>query len=102
MQPLDVSVFHPLKQAYAQILKEYKMHTLAANISKAVFPTIPRKLWVISFKPSHLSSRFKTTGIHPLDRKAISDDRLRTGVPFRKSTEDQPTTNTSAAYQQLA
>ena len=42
MQPLDVSVFRPLKQAYSKILKEYKTATLAANISKAVFPTLLR------------------------------------------------------------
>lgn len=97
MQPLDVSVFHPLKQAYTKILKEYKIDTLASNISKAVFPTLLSKLWDISFKPSHLCAGFKTTGIHPLDRKAISDERLRTGIPFRKSTEYQPTSSMSTA-----
>ena len=37
LQPLDVSVFHPLKQAYFKILKEYKLETLAENVTKAVF-----------------------------------------------------------------
>lgn len=69
--PLDVSAFHPLKQAYFKILKKYKTNTLAANISKAVIPTLVNMLWDVSFKSSHLCSGFKATGIHPLNQEII-------------------------------
>ena len=84
LQPLDISVFHPLKQAYFKILKEYKLETLAENVTKAVFPSLLRKLWEVSFKPNHLTSGFKTTGLHPLNRQAITDSQLQTGIPYRK------------------
>lgn len=38
LQPLDVGVYGPVKQAWKKILKVHKMETLAANISKEVFP----------------------------------------------------------------
>ena len=88
MQPLDVSVFRPLKRAYSNILKEYKTDTLAANNSKAIFPTILSKLWDVSFKPSHLCSGFKATGIHPLNWEAISGGKLKTGIPFREPPKE--------------
>ena len=101
MQPLDVSVFRPLKQAYSKILKEYKTATLAGNISKAVFPSLLNQLWDVSFKPSHLCSGFQATGIHPLQREVISNEKLNAGVAFRKPpTQDQllSTTPSSTAH----
>ena len=34
LQPMDVGVFRPLKQCYYNILKEYKMQTMAENVTK--------------------------------------------------------------------
>ena len=94
MQPLDVSVFYPLKRAYSNILKEYKTDTLALNISKAIFPTILKKVWDVSFMPiaSHLCSSFRATRIHPLNREAISGGKLKTVTPFREPPKDDQTT----------
>ena len=38
MQPLNVGVYHPVKQAWSIVLKDYKIKTLAANVTKDVFP----------------------------------------------------------------
>ena len=44
----------------------------------------------IPFKPSHLCSGFQATEIHPLQRNAISNEKLNTGIGFRKPpTQDQ-------------
>ena len=90
MQPLDISVFRPLKQAHSKILKEYKTATLAGNISKAVLPSLLNQLWDMSFKPSHLYSGFQATGIHPLKREAISNEKLSTGIAESKTNYHQP------------
>lgn len=38
LQPLDVGVFGPIKKAWNKILKEHKTQTMAANVTKEVFP----------------------------------------------------------------
>ena len=92
MQPLDVSVFYPLKGAYSNILKECNTDTLAVNITKAIFSTILRKVWDVSFLPSHLCSSFRATRIHPLNREAISGGKLKTDIPFKEPPKDDQTT----------
>ena len=77
MQPLDVSVFYPLKQAYSKILKEYKTATLAAKLSQ--------KQYFQHFFVSYgicLSSQVTfvlATGIHPLKQEEFLDEKLKTG-----------------------
>ena len=96
-QLLDISVFHPLKQTYFKFLKEFKTKTLAANVSKAAFPSFLHMLWNVSFKLNHLCSGFRAAGIHPLNQQAITNTQLETGVPFqRPSSTDEPTCSTSS------
>ena len=38
LQPLDVGVYSPFKQTWKRILKAYKTSTMAANVTKDVFP----------------------------------------------------------------
>ena len=38
LQPLDVGVYGPVKQAWKKILKDYKTETLAANVTKEALP----------------------------------------------------------------
>ena len=44
LQPIDVGVFHPLKQCYYNILKEYRMQTMAENVTKNIFPSLIKQL----------------------------------------------------------
>ena len=71
LQPLDVSIYHPLKQAYTAILKEYKIDTVADNVTKVVFPCLMKKLWERSFKANYLVAGFRATGLYPLDQTAV-------------------------------
>ena len=38
LQPLDVGVYGPIKQTWKKILKDHKLKTMAANVTKEVFP----------------------------------------------------------------
>lgn len=73
LQPLDVGVYGPLKQAWkSRILPQYKRETRAANITKEDFPKLVRQLWDISFKPQHLQGGFRESGLFPFtDRKSV-------------------------------
>ena len=99
LQPLDVSVYHPVKQSWAIVLKEYKLETMAENVMKAVFPSLIRKLWGHCLLPHHLKSGFRTTGLYPLNRRAIPESKLATGIPFSPliSQSSQSSTSTASA-----
>ena len=40
LQPLDVGVYGPVKQAWKKVLKDHKLKTVAANVTKEDFPGI--------------------------------------------------------------
>ena len=82
LQPLDVSVYHPLKQAWAAVVKKYKLESMADNVTKCVFPSLISKLWERSFKSSHLLAGFRSTGLYPLDQTVVQG-KLAASVPFR-------------------
>ena len=87
LQPLDVSVYHPLKQAWGAVLKEFKLASMADNVTKSVFPSLIYKLWEQSFKRHHVIAGFHATGLHPLDR-AVVVGKLATSAPFREPASD--------------
>ena len=44
LQPLDVGVYAPVKQAWRAVLREYKLNTRASNVDKEVFPKLLSQL----------------------------------------------------------
>ena len=100
LQPLDVGVFGPFKHAWSQVLKQYKLETLAAKVDRQTFPSLLQKIWDQVLLPEHLIGGFRGTGLHPLSREAIPDAKLKVSAPFEDSPEaassSQETTTTSA------
>ena len=56
LQPLDVGVYGPVKQAWAKALKEYKIRSRAQNVDRTVFPYLIAQLWHTSFTKHRLQS----------------------------------------------
>lgn len=83
LQPLDVGVYGPLKQAWKKILADYKLATRASNIGKEEFPSLLYQLWDRSFKPQHLQGGFKETGLFPFKYSAIPSWKLAPAMPFQ-------------------
>lgn len=99
LQPLDVSVYHPVKHYWTKVLKDFKLESMGENVSKSVFPSLIRKLWEGSFKPSHIVSAFCAAGLHPLDR-AVVLGKITASVPFHEpsagsSSSTAPSTSSS-------
>ncbi len=92
LQPLDVGVFGPFKTAWSQVLKGYKLETLAAKVDRQTFPSLITKIWDKVLLPEHLVGGFRGTGIHPLSQEAIPDSKLKISAPFEQETsqEDAP------------
>ena len=78
LQPLDVGVFGPFKKAWAQVLKDYKLETLAAKVDRLSFPSLLAKTWDRMLLPEHLIGGFRGAGIRPLSRNAIPESKLKT------------------------
>ena len=89
LQPLDVSVYSPVKQAWKRILNTYKLKTRAANIGKEDFPGLLKQLWDSSFKESHLIGGFRETGLYPFNQSAIPSWKIAPALPIqaRSSTD---------------
>lgn len=90
LQPLDVGVYGPAKQAWRKILKEYKLESRASKIDRTVFPTLIAKLWSQSFTKLHLQSGFRATGLYPLNRAAIPESRLAVSAVYRSECSRSP------------
>ena len=56
IQPLDVSVFGPIKSEWRKILKMYQIQTHASIITKEDFPSLLAELCEKSFLPGHFKS----------------------------------------------
>ena len=94
LQPLDVGVFGPFKTAWAQVLKKYKLETLAAKVDRQTFPSLISKIWDKVLLPEHLIGGFRKSGIHPLSREAIPDSALKISASF---TSEKPGEQSSAS-----
>ena len=104
MQPLDVSVFGPLKSCWRKVLKEHQLATCAAIVTKEDFPMLLSRLWDLSFLPQHLRSGFSKCGLCPFNREAIPAHKLSKADPHKISSaseqhpgEGQDGVNTSSS-----
>lgn len=75
-QPLDVSFFRPLKEAWRYCLAKWKdSNTRLKAIPKSSFPTLLResleRINNVGSISENLKSGFRATGIHPIDRNLI-------------------------------
>lgn len=86
LQPLDVGVYGPLKQAWKKILADFKRQTRAANISKEEFPNLVAQLWSASFKPQHLQGGFRESGLFPFRCDAIPSWKVAPALPLQATS----------------
>ena len=91
LQPLDVGVYGPVKQAWKRILNTYKMKTCAANIGKEEFPGLLQQLWESSFKESHLIGGFRETGLYPFNQSAIPSWKIAPALPMQAGSSTDTT-----------
>ena len=71
-QPLDKAVFGPLKVSWRQACHRYIVENPGSKISKHNFFLVFSEAWVRALTPKNTVSGFRTTGVYPPDRNAIS------------------------------
>ena len=102
LQPLDVGVFGPVKNAWRSVLKEHQIATCASTVTikTGVSITASKRVRLIVPSFQHFTSGFRRTGLCPLSKDAIPTSRLRKALPFsRPATESQPQQNEPSASQ---
>ena len=90
LQPLDKTVYGPMKTFYNQACVSWMKD--ASNAGKAmtihIIPMMLKYAFTKAMTPENIQSGFKVTGIYPFDRNVFSEDRfkchqLRTNVLMR-------------------
>ncbi|KAJ8941959.1 hypothetical protein NQ314_010178 [Rhamnusium bicolor] len=88
LQPLDVSVFHPLKNGWKKGIQKFKMDNEGRKLKRENFGPLLKVVMEQSIKPDIITNGFRTCGLFPLDAN---------GIPYHKyfkKVENIPTSNT--------
>ncbi|KAL8625305.1 hypothetical protein ACOMHN_030063 [Nucella lapillus] len=68
LQPLDVSVYGPVKVAWDKILVKFARQNLGTAVTKELFPNLIRELWAHnSVGPDNIKAGFKKCGLVPFN-----------------------------------
>ena len=74
LQPLDVSVFEPLKTIKDQKMDTWMRENPGRSMSIYVILSIVFFAFLSAFNPSNIAAGFRKTGIYPFYRNAIAPD----------------------------
>lgn len=82
-----MSVFGPAKAKWKTEIDAYFRANGLVDITNHDFPTLMKAVYDKSFKKSHAVSGFEASGLYPLNREKISDEKLAIGTVFRSNLE---------------
>ena len=89
LQPLDISCYGLLKQAWRSAIKAHSMATGALHITKELFPALILTTWENGLLPQHLRSGFRAAGLHPLSKTSVPECKIAPSL--ESAVEDHPT-----------
>ena len=88
-QPLDKSIFGPLKTRYFQLCQEFMAKNPGKVVSRFSFSSVFSKAWNATLTMENIQSGFETTGIYPLNRSKVmpseysfSEPEDNDGLPY--------------------
>lgn len=87
LQPLDVSTFKPLKEAYDVVAHNF-FWTNRRYISKRNFPVILADAWK-AFKPDMAINGFRKTGVSPFNSGVVDASSICLSAPYQHQASDQ-------------
>ncbi|XP_038046939.1 uncharacterized protein LOC119721120 [Patiria miniata] len=94
MQPMDVGIFGPLKRQWNLTVKKNTREQPGDPINKATFPAKLHETVLAFYKPLTVMNSFKSSGIYPINREAISNEKLKPSLTFKSKTpQDEPSTS---------
>ncbi|XP_045177895.2 jerky protein homolog-like [Mercenaria mercenaria] len=93
LQPVDNGVFGPLKKVWYKIVRKYTKENPGKSIGKENFAGKLHEAFMLFYKPLTVSSSFRSTGIHPVDRSKISENKLKPALTFQIESESSAPLN---------
>jgi hypothetical protein len=85
LQPLDLSVFGPLKTYYSHAIESFGEYSISGPSSKRRFIRAYLKASSEAFSKENIRSGFFYTGIWPLNGSKVVEEVRRTEHPRRKA-----------------
>lgn len=76
LQPLDVGVFSPLKHEWQYAVAKFQQENIGMLVDKRNFARIFNEAYQRTIKLATIVNAFKRSGIFPVDRHAISANKL--------------------------
>jgi len=95
LQPLDRSVFGPLKRAYNEACSAFMQDHPLHLVNKHTFPTLFKEAWLSAVSPSNVINGFRACGIMPLNRNAIPSIAYGPSKPTDVSIDTNATCTSS-------
>ena len=71
-QPLDKAIFGPLKVFWRQACHQFVVKNPGVHVTKHNFSSVFSEAWIQALTPKNIVSGFRTTGVYPPDRNAIT------------------------------
>ena len=84
LQPLDLSIFSPLKSAYQKLIDHYNLITDSAPIHKRKFIECYALAWKEAIIGRNIRAGWKTTGLWPVNSKIPLKNSLILDLPAKK------------------
>jgi DDE superfamily endonuclease len=83
LQPLDVSIFPPMKASYASACTKYKRENPTINFTKTTMASIIGTIWRDVMTQSNIKAGFRKTGIHPYKPDQIPPRTYKPSILFQ-------------------
>jgi len=103
-QPLDSTVFAPLKSQRRAVCHEFLQRNPGRVITKFNFNSLFSKVWLQSVIPANVIAGFKSCGVYPFNSAAIqsgNSSAAKEGEPSWSNGEVPPATKTSSTHTDL-
>ena len=98
LQPLDVSIFRPLKTSFSNITDLIKLATMTTksplNVCKKNFTPLFKAAFEKALSVSSIKNGFRKCGVYPFDPSAIDEKRLMPSNDSRTANSSENTTST--------
>ena len=91
-QPLDVSIFGPLKEHWSSVCHSYVSKTPGKVITKYTCSGLFHQAWYKTISPELIAAGFRKVGVCPYDRtaiKVVSLDNCRAGVDTTQDADEE-------------
>ena len=95
-QPLDVGFYGPLKASWKKAVAKYALDNIGQHVTKYTFAGVFREAWEHTVKLSTIVNYFRTSGIWPVDLKAVRQSKIAPSTIYKDHIPSEVTDPTES------